>query len=276
MKVRADNPNFGGRVPHLLLKKGEISDIVLLPGDPKRVEMFSDLLKGFEILASNREYVVAKGVYQGVPVTVCSTGIGGSSTEIAVIELIEIGAKALIRIGGTGALKEEINCGDMIISTACMRGGGVSDFYAPKEYPAVASFEVVDALIEACRKHHQPYQKGIGSSVGSFFAGQAREALGKSFHPEDLIEKYQNLNILNMEMEAETIMTLGSIFGVLTGAICAVHANRITNEWLYEFEDAQKKMCRIALDAVLILQEVINRKGDSVRELIGAKRNASY
>lgn len=260
MQVRADNPKFEGKVPHLLLKKGDISDIVLLPGDPGRVEMFRELLDDFELLASNREYVIAKGKYRGVAITICSTGIGASSTEIAVLELIEIGARALIRIGGTGALKEEINCADMIISTACMRGGGVSDFYAPKEYPAVASFEVVDALIQACEQHDQPYQKGIGASVGSFFAGQAREALGRSFHPADLIERYQNLNILNMEMEAETIMTLGSIFGVLTGAICAVHANRITNEWLYEFEAAQKKMCQISLDAAFILQKSLERK----------------
>lgn len=255
MKVLADSPKFDGKVPHLLLKSNDISKIVLLPGDPSRVRMFSKLLHNFKIISSNREYVIANGEYQGVPISICSTGIGASSTEIAVIELIEIGAEALIRIGGTGALREDISCGDMIISTGCMRLGGVSDFYAPKEYPAVASFEVVDALMKACKKHNHPYQKGISASVGSFFSGQARNALGKTFHEKDLIENYKKLNVINMEMEAETIITLGNIFDVWTGSICAVHANRITNEWLYEFEDAQLKMCQIALDASLILYE---------------------
>lgn len=58
-----------------------------------------------------------------------------------------------------------------------------------------------------------------------------------------------------MEMEAETLMTLGNVFGVLTGAICAIHANRITDEWLYDFASAQRKMCQIALDSVVLLYE---------------------
>mgnify|MGYP002227788250 CR=1 FL=1 len=42
-------------------------------------------------------------------------------------------------------------------------------------------------------------------------------------------------NILNMEMEAETIFTLASLNNVLSGSICAVHCNRITDQWLVEF-----------------------------------------
>ena len=41
--VSAENPSFGGKVPHLMCGKGDVADIVLLPGDPGRVEMFKDL-----------------------------------------------------------------------------------------------------------------------------------------------------------------------------------------------------------------------------------------
>ncbi len=249
MKVNADNPKFDGKVPHLLLKKGDISDIVLLPGDPGRVEKFRNLLEDFEVLACNREYKVAKGKYKGVEITICSTGIGAPSTEIAVVELIELGAKALIRIGGSGVLKEEINCGEMIITTGSMREGGASKFYAPETYPAIASFEIVESLINACKNNNVGYHKGISASVGSFFAGQGRNAINKKFYDDNLIEKYKNLNIINMEMESETILTLSSLFDVYSGCICAVHANRITNEWLYDFEQAQLNMCKIVLDA---------------------------
>ena len=252
--VSAENPSFGGKVPHLMCGKGDVADIVLLPGDPGRVEMFKDLCDNFEIVARNREYVVGTGTYKGVPVSVCSTGIGAPSTEIAVVELIELGARALIRIGGTGVMKSEIRCGDMVINTAAMRMGGASQFYAPPEYPAVASFEVVRCLEDACSRLGLKCWKGISASIGSFFAGQGRPAVGRVFHEKDLIEKYENLRILNMEMESETIMTLGSLFDVLTGCICAVHANRKTDEWMEDFTEPQRQMCIAALEASVQLK----------------------
>ena len=252
--VSAENPNFDGKVPHLMCVKGDVADIVLLPGDPGRVEMFKDICDDFEIVARNREYVVGTGTYKGVPVSVCSTGIGAPSTEIAVVELIELGAKALIRIGGTGVMKPEIKCGEMVINTAAMRMGGASQFYAPPEYPAVASFEVVRCLEDACNRLGVKCWKGISASIGSFFAGQARPAVGRVFHDKDLIEKYENLRILNMEMESETIMTLGSLFDVMTGCICAVHANRKTDEWMEDFSGPQRQMCIAALEAAVQLK----------------------
>ena len=254
MQVQASNPKFNGKVPHLLLSKGEISEIVL-PGNPARVDMVGELLENFSILAANREYRIGRGNYRGYPITVCSTGIGAASTEIAVIELIEIGAKALIRIGGTSALQAEMACGDLIISTACTRQGGSSEFYAPSAYPAVASYQVINSLIAAANRLGKKYYTGISASVGSFFAGQGRDVLGKSFYSEDLIEQYKRLNVVNMEMEAETIMTLASIFGVLSGSVCAIHANRATDEWMYDFAAAETEMCKVALEASVHLYE---------------------
>ena len=72
----------------------------------RRVAMFEDLLEDYKIVSNYREYVVGTGYYNGIKVTVCSTGIGGPSTEIAVLQLIALGAKALIRIGGTGGCGE--------------------------------------------------------------------------------------------------------------------------------------------------------------------------
>jgi len=255
MKVSAKAPLFEGKAPHLMCKKGDIADVVLLPGDPARTHRFKTLCSDFEIIAENREFTVGTGKYEGYPVSVCSTGIGAPSTEIAVAELIELGAKALIRIGGTGVLRPGIKCGDMVVNTGAMRLGGESNFYAPVEYPATASFEVVHCLLDACAKMGVTCWKGISASVGSFFAGQARPVMGKSFYDDSLLEYYDKMNVINMEMESETIMILGSLFNVLTGSICAVHANRATDEWLYDFDQAQQAMCRVALTATCLLYE---------------------
>ena len=251
----AQSPCFGKRVPHLMCKEDDVADIVLLPGDPGRVKMFAELCNDFKIVATNREFDVGTGFYKGVRISVCSTGIGAPSTEIAVIQLIELGAKALIRIGGTGSLRKEMSCGDMIINTAATRQGGASRFYVPEEYPAVASFEVVECLIDACKNNNTKYWKGIAASVGSFFAGQARPAAGKDYYDKDMLEKYKKYGIVNLEMESETIFVLGSLYNVYVGSICAVHANRETDEWMVDFADAQKKMCSIAQDAGLLIKE---------------------
>lgn len=255
MKVSANHPLLNGKVPHLLCESGDVADIVLLPGDPGRVSMFAELFDSFQIIASNREYTVGTGLFRDVPVSVCSTGIGAPSTEIAVIELIELGAKALIRVGGTGVLRGDIPCGDFVVNTAAVRKGGASCFYAPPEYPAVASFEVVQCLLEASAQLGVGCHTGISASIGSFFAGQGRPGAGVNFAERDWCEFYQKLKVLNMEMESETIFTLGSLYGVMTGSICAVHANRVTDEWLQDFEPAQKKMCLAALEAARLLKK---------------------
>ena len=117
----ASSPTMNGKMPHIQCTADDIGEIVLLPGDPARVSMFEDLLEDYRIVSNYREYVVGTGYYNGIKITVCSTGIGAPSTEIAVIQLIALGAKALIRIGGTGVLKEEVPCGAMVLNTGAVR-----------------------------------------------------------------------------------------------------------------------------------------------------------
>ena len=253
--ISADEPSLNGLASHLKCRREDVADIVLLPGDPGRVKMFKTLLDDFEIVSSNREYVVGVGKYNGNKITICSTGIGGPSTEIAVQQLIEFGAKVLIRIGGTGVIQEEIECGEMIINSAAMRLGGVSSFYVKPEYPAIASFEVVSALKEVCESKNIKHHIGIGASVSSFYIGQGRSinnCIEKS-EAKKIIDEYRKLNIINLEMEAETIFTLASLNRVLAGSICSVHCNRITNMWLVDNEEAQINMCKVALEATTLI-----------------------
>ncbi|MCH3918115.1 MAG: nucleoside phosphorylase [Spirochaetia bacterium] len=249
--ISADKPFFNGLMPHLKCKKGDIAKIVLLPGDPKRVMKFASLCDNFEIISSNREFTVGTGTYKNVRLSVCSTGIGSASTEIVVQELMYLGAEVLIRTGGTGAVQKGIECGDLIINTGAMRLGGASSFYVRPEYPAIASFEVVKALKETCEENNVRYHMGICASVGSFYKGQGRKIVGKETSDTDLIKYYEDLNIKNLEMESETVLTLASLNNIYAGSICVVHCNRIEDKWLVDFEDAQLKMCKTTLEAVV-------------------------
>jgi len=255
--IQADFPLYEGtKVPHLRIAEGDIAPFVLLPGDPGRVDLISDLFDPYRIVSSNREYKVGTGAYNGHPVSVCSTGIGGPSTEIAVLELLHLKAKCLLRIGGTAAIQEGIQCGDVIINTGSVRLGGTSAHYARPEYPAIANHHVVQALVEACEELGLTYHLGIGATTSSFYNAQGRTKSGFNYS-SDIIDEMKALRVLNLEMESETILTLASVLGAYAGTLLVVHCNRITNEWLVDFEESQLKMCKAALRAV----EILTKKG---------------
>lgn len=90
-------------------------------------------------------------MYRGTPISCTSTGIGAPSTSIACEELARCGARTFLRVGTAGTFLDHVQNGDMAIFDGAVRLDGSSRLYAPIEFPAVASHEVVTAAIEAAR-----------------------------------------------------------------------------------------------------------------------------
>lgn len=83
------------------VKRKNCAKFAILPGDPARVDEIAKYLWGVQPLAYNREYKsVLANTNNGIPVIVCSTGIGGPSAAIAVEELAMLGVENFIRIEG--------------------------------------------------------------------------------------------------------------------------------------------------------------------------------
>lgn len=158
-----------GKQMHIQIKKGDIGRYVILPGDPGRCERIARYFDEPEFLSSNREYTVWRGKLNGEPVAVCSTGIGGPSTAIALEELIECGADTFIRVGTSGGIVETVQSGDIVIATAAVRQEGTTREYIPIEYPAVADFFVVRALHEAAAALGYRQHVGVIQSKDSFY-----------------------------------------------------------------------------------------------------------
>ncbi|RLF78581.1 nucleoside phosphorylase [Palaeococcus sp. (in: euryarchaeotes)] len=251
----ADRPQTEeGYQYHIACKPGDVSRYVLLPGDPDRVPKISALWDEAKEIAYHREYRTHTGRYKGVPISVVSTGIGAPSTAIAIEELAAIGADTFIRVGSTGAIQPGMEIGDLIIAKAAVRLEGTSKQYVRVEYPASADYEVTLALIEAAESLGMRYHVGITASTDSFYVGQARPGL-KGYFPSmarDLIDDLRQANVTNFEMEAATIYTLASIYGLRAGCVCAVFANRITNEFGTKGE---REAAIVANEAVKILHE---------------------
>ncbi|WP_297486930.1 uridine phosphorylase [Thermococcus sp.] len=239
---------------HIACKPGDVSRYVLLPGDPGRVPKISSLWDEAREIAFHREYRTHTGKYKGVPISVTSTGIGGPSTAIAIEELAAIGADTFIRVGSTGAIQPGMEIGDLIIAKAAVRLEGTSKQYVRVEYPAVADLEVTLALIEAAETLGVPYHIGITASTDSFYLGQGRPGLNNYFpsFARNIIDDLRQANVTNFEMEAATLYTLASIYGLRAGCVCSVFANRVTNEFGTKGE---REAAMVASEAVKILHE---------------------
>lgn len=210
---------------HLKIDPKEISKYVLLPGDPVRVDVIGKKLKKFKIIKQNREFRIGCGYYQKMLVTVCSTGIGCPSTAIAVEELIQAGAKYLIRVGTCGgAWRKEIVLGSLIISTACVRDEGTTVEYVPLGFPAVADSGVVSALIESAKNKKYKYFSGINRTHDAFYGSRSvKNKWGNYLFEENW--KGCDTPILSSDMESSALFIIASLRGVKAGAVLAVNAN---------------------------------------------------
>jgi uridine phosphorylase len=239
---------------HISAKRGQVGRYVFLPGDPDRVPKIAQFWNSAHEVSSHREYRIWSGMLDETMVSACSTGIGCPAAAIAIEELSRIGADTFIRVGSCGSLVSSLDCGDLAISTAAVRLDGTSKQYVTAEYPAAASYDVILALIEAAERLGKKYLVGYTASTDSFYVGQGRPGV-EGYLPEDagtLIERLKQQHVITMEMEASTIFTLAGIYGLRSGCLLAVYANRTTNKFEVKGEE---DACRVAVEAVRILSK---------------------
>lgn len=243
--------------PHIKCKKGDVAKYVLLPGDPGRIEKIIKYWDEARKIAFNREFLTYSGRYKGVKISATSTGIGGPSTAIAVEELVNIGAKVLIRVGTCGCLREDIKIGDVIIPFAAMKQDGTSKDYLPVEFPAVADLEVTLALIEAAKKLGITYWVGINRTHDSFY--ESTEDFLK-------LKKITSItkSLISSEMECATLFTVALARNVKAGAVLAVNTFEPPEvveknpEVVYQLDEDRAKegienAIKVALEAIRIL-----------------------
>lgn len=206
------------------LQDGDIAKYVLVPGSRKRVEWFTRLWSDVQKKASHYEFLVYTGEYNGIPISACSTGIGARSTSIAIDEMAALGGHTFIRAGVTGSLQKNVNVGDLIIATAAVRMDKTSEHYVCIEYPAIADFEVVCALVEAAEILEYPYHIGVGATASSFYAGEGISGFNGYRHSgmDHIVSDLRAARVLDWDTETATIYTLCGLYGLRAGRINVV------------------------------------------------------
>lgn len=222
-------------VYHLGLTRDQLdgATLAILPGDPARVERIAADTEDSRFLAENREFTSHLGHFDNTPIVVCSTGIGGPSTSIAVEELAQLGVRTFLRVGTSGAIQPHIAVADAIITQAAVRLDGASGHFAPLEYPAASNFECTRALADAAIESGTPYHVGITASSDTFYAGQERydtvsKRVTRRF--KNSMSEWQALGVLNYEMESATLFTICATNGWRAGCVAGVLVNRTSEE----------------------------------------------
>ena len=211
---------------HIGLGQGDAGGYCILPGDPGRCERIAALLDDSRFVHSNREFTTWAGTLEGEKVSVVSTGIGGPSAAIAVEELHQIGVHTFLRIGTCGGIRLDVQSGDVVVATGAVRMEGTSREYAPIEWPAVADYQAVDALVRSCKALGKPWHAGVVQSKDSFYGQHSPGRMPVSYDLEQKWQAWKRLGVLASEMEGAALFTVAAARRVRCGAVFHVIWNQ--------------------------------------------------
>lgn len=275
--------NDDGSIFHLHLKPGEISDIVILVGDPGRVELVASFFESRECEVSNREFKTVTGSYKGRRMTVMSTGIGIGNIDIAVTELdalvnvdfqrrcqkSELTRLNLVRMGTSGAIQPDIKVGEVIFSRTSVGFDGLLNYYAGRN--DVCDLEIEQAFIKHTNWSEllpKPYFIDNDPELGRLFADMSREGItiaAPGFYapqgrwvrlqPHDLMlnQKIESFDfggrrITNFEMESSALAGMAALMGHRAATICTIIAQRIAQDACTDYKPFVKAMIHNALE----------------------------
>lgn len=280
--------NEDGSIFHLHLRPEQISDIVILVGDPGRVELIASFFDNIECDVASREFKTVTGTYKGRRMTALSTGIGTDNIDIVVTELdalanIDFATRqvkeefkqlTLVRLGTSGALQEDINVGERVFARTSVGFDGLLNYYAGRN-------DVCDLAIEKAFVAHTgwnpqltaPYfidadeslfelfkdvtREGITIAAPGFYAPQGRWV---RLQPQDLklnekIEsfRFEGRRITNFEMESSALAGLAALMGHKAGTICTIIAQRIAKDACTDYKPFVREMVVDALNKLATL-----------------------
>jgi DeoD family purine-nucleoside phosphorylase len=229
---------------HVRAEPGDFAESVLLPGDPRRAKYIAEnFFEDARLVTEERGMLGYTGTYKGEPVSVQTTGMGCPSASIVTEELVQLGAKNLLRVGTCGGYSGELRLGDLVVATsATPQDGTVASITGGVPYAPAAHFDVVHAA------HHAAEIAGRRTFVGPIVSSDL------FYDPiEDPAALWGGLGVLAVEMEAAAIFTIAAMQGVRAGCLLTVSDTigheivRIGDE---ELRDAVDNMMALALDTL--------------------------
>ena len=278
--------NDDGSVFHLHLKPEQLTDNIILVGDPGRVEMVASFFDTRDFDVQSREFRTIGGTYNGRPIMCLSHGIGPDNIDIVINELDALAnidfttrevrdkkrVLTMVRIGTSGALQPELTIGTPVIATKSLGFDGVLNYYAGRNDVADLEMEhafcesvgwnplwakpyIVDADAELVERigRDDMFRGNTISAVG-FYGPQGRELRLPLANPDlnTRIEafRYGDRKITNYEMESAPLQGLGKLMGHKAMTVCSIIANRYNNNANPNYKNAVRDLIKTVLDRV--------------------------
>jgi uridine phosphorylase len=254
---------------HIDSARGDIAEYILLPGDQDRTAKVAKLFDSVDYQNRHREFATATGMYRGRRISCVSTGIGTDNVEIVVAEILQITEHpTFVRIGSCGVLREDVEIGDLVVTSGAVRLEGTTKFYVHDGYPAVADFQAVSAIVEAAHRLGYRSHVGITATSPSFYGGQGRPIDRLPIRFPDLADELARQGVLNFEMEASALLVLAGLASCRAGVVCTAYAQRVQGVFADD-EQRQKgeRACiETGLEALRLLAEMdeVVKNSDSV------------
>ncbi|MFH0841799.1 MAG: nucleoside phosphorylase [Bacteroidota bacterium] len=270
--------NKDGSIFHLNLLPEDISDKIVIVGDPGRVEMLSALLTDIRVKKENREFRTVTGSYEGGEISIISSGIGTDNIDILINELdalVNIDLKTgiikedttqltFIRLGTSGGLRSDVPAGSVVMTETAVGFDGLIHFYGEHdwildtllasalaeylEWPDTLSFPyAVNANKELLSLfENEGFIRGITISAPGFYAPQGRALRLETFDSEINIKlgefNLMDRKICNYEMESSAIYGLSALLGHRALTFCVVIGNRVTGEFINDYKPIIKDL----------------------------------
>jgi uridine phosphorylase len=142
--------------------------------------------------------------------------------------------------------------GDLVIALAAVRSEGTSDGYVPREYPAVASLDMVNALVEAAEAANAPYHVGVMRSVDALYSDLLPDQMPRPDLRTEL-EMWTKAGVIGNDMEASTLYIVSRIRGMRAGTICLCVDEVGAGEIHHLDPSYMERMLSVAVDAIRLL-----------------------
>lgn len=278
--------NPDGSVFHLHLRPDQLTDNIILVGDPARVDMVAEFFDTRTFEVSSREFHTIGGTYKGKPIMCLSHGIGPDNIDIVITELDALAnvdfttrevrseprRLTMVRIGTSGALQPDITLGTPVIAEKSIGFDGVLNYYAGRNEVADLDFEhelcrhtgwnplwakpyVVDADAElVARIGGDDMVRGNTISAVGFYGPQGRQVRLALANPDlnRLIESFEfkGRRITNYEMESAPLAGMGRLMGHRCMTVCSIIANRYNNSANPNYKSGIRDLVARVLDRI--------------------------
>ena len=223
---------------HIEANKEDISETVLMPGDPKRCEYIAKkFLANAKLINNVRGMTAYTGYYKSKKITIFPSGMGIPSMGIYSYELFkEYNVNNIIRIGTMGAYTN-LNLKDIVLVTNSITNSNYGRYLC--NYPNIninGSIELNDAIEKVSSEINIKINKGNIYSSDVFYE--------QNNNFQDKVSKY---SVLGVEMASFALFVNAKLLGKRASTILMVSDSFLNSNKLSSIEREQ------GLDNLIIL-----------------------